>query len=63
MTGTASEQTINRHTRLKSNLIEAVRQHRRHCEGESCTVSLWWLLMLLKEANIDVSLEEQKEFM
>jgi hypothetical protein len=42
---------------LLDNAVKLADHHRRTCEGEGCTISLYLLLELLRKARIDVPQE------
>lgn len=47
---------------LKENAIALARHHRKHCEGEDCTISLILLMELLTKAGIKLKKREVYEF-
>lgn len=47
---------------VKANMIRLAREHRRHCCGPDCVISLYYIQWLLEKANIILSADERKEF-
>jgi hypothetical protein len=47
---------------LKRNAILLADEHRKHCEGETCEISLLMLATLLSRAGIELEQGEFKHF-
>jgi hypothetical protein len=48
---------------LKRNAILLADDHRQHCEGETCTISLLLLATLLRGAGIELNENDLKHFL
>jgi len=48
---------------ILKNMIDLADHHRKHCEGESCNISLSFLLELLGRAGIWTSDEQKRHFL
>ena len=46
----------------KLNTLELAKHHRKHCEGESCVISLNVLRMMAEQCGVVFSDEEKGEF-
>lgn len=53
--------TENEHIYL--NALRLADDHRKHCEGESCNISLSLMLSLLHKAGIEVPKDEVSRFL
>jgi hypothetical protein len=47
---------------LKRNAILLAEEHRKHCEGETCEISLLLLATLLSRAGIKLEQDDFKHF-
>lgn len=47
---------------LKENCIRLAVHHKKYCVGSHCDISLITLLILLRKANIKLSVEEMEYF-
>lgn len=47
---------------LKSNAIALVKDHKKHCDHESCGISTYMIAQLLTKAGISMTKEELAEF-
>ena len=46
----------------KLNLINLAKHHRKHCEGESCNISLMLVMQVAERTGIKFTKKEMKEF-
>ena len=47
---------------FKRNTIELAKHHKKYCEGEFCTISLWSLKVMAEKAGVRFTREEIKLF-
>lgn len=47
---------------LKPAILKLVRDHKESCPGESCNISLFRLLMMVRVMGIPFTREEEMEF-
>jgi hypothetical protein len=55
-------QTISKEQASKENVIRLIKHHKKHCEGETCDVSLFLILMLSQDAGLKFTDEEKRLF-
>ena len=48
---------------FKHNALELAKHHRKHCEGEGCTISLYILRRMAEGNGVKFDKEEQEEFL
>lgn len=53
---------ITRDEAIKLNMIRLVQEHKQKCDGATCNVSISDVAELLKRAGIELTKEEQSEF-
>lgn len=46
----------------KENIIKIAKHHKKHCDGEKCTISLWLLILTAERAGIKFNKEERLLF-
>lgn len=47
----------------KLNTLELAKHHRKHCEGEECSISLNVLRMMAEECGVKFTKKETEEFL
>ena len=58
---TRSDETILKRI-MKKNVLELVKHHKRHCDGEHCRISLWMLKEMAEKAGIKFTDFQVKQF-
>jgi hypothetical protein len=48
---------------LKQNAINLVQHHKKHCDGETCCISVFLVERLIREAGIELTTEESMVFL
>ncbi len=46
----------------KINTLELAKHHRKHCEGENCSISLNVLRMMAEECGVEFTDQEKEVF-
>ena len=47
---------------LKENMLRLIAHHKKHCEGETCNISLMWVLEVMKRAGIELTEQDRIRF-
>ncbi len=47
----------------KENIIKIAKHHKKHCDGETCTISLWLLILTAERAGIRFTKKERRVFL
>ena len=55
-------QKISEKQALKENIIRLIKHHRKHCEGESCNISLSQILKIAQDAGLKFTDNEKRLF-